>query len=291
MVTGRIKELQERNETSSMAQERTEERLSTVRDFDVRGQKTDAESIHKQALELENVSERETQEPRNERQEKRFDRARDLTHPSRRDLSEKREKKGDIVEHMVAKDFPLSPEKRLDNAKDFHYRGDREFGEELGRRDLSSTESDIRRTDGFYDKRDNQAFVRENDDTLLNSIHEKLHQKSRSELPTRLNEGITEHYARQEAGPAGNLRNLDHRGGDTPKAPSDYENEVIIVRKLESTVGDTPFKKAYFEGQTDALKHSVDAVLGDGAFQKISDALEQRDYKAASDILEKYYRR
>jgi hypothetical protein len=133
--------------------------------------------------------------------------------------------------------------------------------------------------------------VRDKGDTLTTSIHEKLHQKSMSELPTRLNEGITEHYAREKAGPIGSLKDIDHRGREISKPVSDYEKEVEIVRKLESTIGREPLNAAYFEGKTEVLQNEVDKYLGEGAFKKISDALENRDYQSASEIIEKYYRK
>jgi len=219
-------------------------------------------------------------------QEQRFEHARDFTEQDR-DLTAERQKKAEIVEEMVSKDFPLSSEKRLDNAKDFHYADTREFGNELEKRDGAATEEDKRLTEGFYDSGDKQAFVKNEGDTLKTSIHEKLHQKSMSELPTRTNEGVTEYLARQEAGSIGDLKNIDSRGRDIPKPLSDYEREVNIVGKLDALVGDKPINSAYFDGKTEVLREHVDNALSEGSFQKISDALEKRDYDTAAEIIEK----
>jgi hypothetical protein len=221
-------------------------------------------------------------------QGKRLDMAADIKDS---ETLETQEKKSELIEHMVQHDFPVSPEKRLDNAKDFHYLDDKEFAEQLKQRDPSSTVEDIELTCGFHDARDNQAFIKDKGDTLKTSIHEKLHQKSITELPTRFNEGITEYFARKEAGGWGELKKFDERGREIPKPLSDYEGEVDIVRKLEATIGREPLNAAYFEGKTEVLKNEVDKYLGDGAFQKISDALENRDYKSASEIIEKYYKK
>ncbi len=210
---------------------------------------------------------------------------------SEKEKSELREKKSEIIEGMVTKDFPISSEKRLDNARDFHYLDKKEFAEELKHRDTSITERDIEPTEGFYDVRDKQAFVKDTGDTLEKSIHEKLHQKSISELPTRLNEGITEYFTREEAGAWGELKNIDAHGRELPKIPTDYEKEVEIVRKLDATIGKEPLHAAYFEGKTEVLKNHVDNILGNGAFDKINNALEVKDYKTASEIIERYYKK
>ena len=206
------------------------------------------------------------------------------------EVKETRDKKAEIVENMVSRDFPINTEKNADNTRDFHYRDEGSFEKELKQRDSSTTERDAKLTDGFHDSRDNQAFVKENSDTLRTSIHEKLHQKSMSEMPTRFNEGLTEHFSRQEEGALGRLKDIDNRGKEMPKALSDYEREVEIVKKLESTIGREPLERAYFNGETDVLKSSTDGVLGDGSFQKISNALERGDYDAASKIIDNYYK-
>jgi len=220
-------------------------------------------------------------------QEQRFENARDFTAQDRERTTE-RQKKAEIVEGMVSRDFPINPEKRLDNAKDFHYADTGEFGNELEKRDSSTTEEDKRLTGGFNDSSDNQVFVKDEGDTLKTSIHEKLHQKSTSELPTRMNEGVTEHLARREAGPWGELKNIDSQGREIPKTPSDYEKEVETASKLSALAGDANIHAAYFEGKTEQLRGAVDSELGEGSFQKVSEALEKRDYDTAAEIIDKH---
>lgn len=203
-----------------------------------------------------------------------------------KDNNSVRDKKSEIIEGMVKKDFPLSSEKQKNNIEDFHFVDKNEFQKELKKRDPSGTEKDIRLTKGFHDSRDNQAFVKDQRDTLVTGIHEKLHQKSQSELPTRLNEGITEHYAREKAGGIGELINIDKHGREIPKTKSDYEREVEIVKKIEAIIGKEPLNKAYFDGRADILEKHFESAMGEGSFQKLTNALENRDYKTASDIID-----
>ena len=204
-----------------------------------------------------------------------------------RELQATRDKKAEIVEKQVSKDFPLAPEKRSNNSKDLQYADSNEFSKEYKIRDPSAKDHEIQLTEGFYDKRDEQAYVREGKDDYTTALHEKLHQKSKSELPTRLNEGITEHNAKKEAGWMADLKNIDSRGREIPKTPSDYEKDVQIAGKLEATVGRDSLNQAYFEGRTDALKKDINESLGDGSYDKITNALEKGDYEAADKVFDK----
>jgi len=284
MLDDGLREGKEREELQNITDANrldSESRLAQATDFD-----HTREDLGQKNLETKHTKESDNITSLPGFQESRVERAQDIS-----ELTATREKKSEIIENMVQSDFPISAEKRMDNAKDFYYLGENEFTEEARYRNISSTEEDIGRIEGFYDGKDGKAFVKDQGDTLVTSIHEKLHQKSMSELPSRLNEGITEHFARKEAGAWGELKNIDSGGKEIPKIPSDYEKEVEIVRKLEATVGEKPLNAAYFEGRTDILKSHVDSLLGDGAFLKISDALEKKDYETASAIIERYYKR
>ncbi|MBF0234806.1 MAG: hypothetical protein HQK65_17475 [Desulfamplus sp.] len=203
----------------------------------------------------------------------------------RNEIEAARGKKSEIIEGMVLRDFSVSPEKQENNVKDFHFVDKEVFKKEMQKREPSATESDVELTKGFHAPRDNQVYVKEEGDTLVTSIHEKMHQKSKSELPTRLNEGVTEHFARQEAGGLADLKNFDIHGREIPKAQSDYEKEVEIVNKIEAVIGRNPIKRAYFDGQTDIFEMHFDSAKGQGAFRKLNEALEKRDYDAASKII------
>lgn len=239
------------------------------------------------AREAKEVREAEEHGDKTHLQEKRFEKAADFN-TQNSELTAEREKRAEIVEDMVSRDFPLSSEKRLDNAKDFHLVDSMEFGKELEKRDRSTAEEGKKLTQGFYDGRDNQAFVKDEGRTFTASLHEKLHQKSMSELPTRLNEGVTDYLARREAGPLGELKHIDSHGKEIPIPPSDYEKEVETVSKLSALVGESNIHSAYFEGKVDQLRGAIDDVLGEGSFQKISEALENRDYEGVSDVFDKY---
>jgi hypothetical protein len=213
--------------------------------------------------------------------EARFREKMEMSDPERR---ASREKRAEIVEGMVRKDFDLSPEKRRNDAGNFHYRDSREFDRELRRREPGATGSDAFRTEGFYDSRDHQAYVRDTGDTLERATHEKLHQKSKSELPTRLDEGMTEHFTRKELGGFADLKTFGSRGREIQKPQSDYRNEARIVSKLEASIGPETLHKGYFEGNTAALRRETDRALGDGAYEHLTEALEKRDYETANRL-------
>lgn len=196
-----------------------------------------------------------------------------------------RENKSEIIEKQVNDSFPVSDDKSIDNSKDFHFMDKNEFSAELKNRDSSYSESDINRTNGFHDPKDNQAFVLDGENTYKTAIHEKLHQKSKSDMPTRLNEGITENYAREKAGAIGDLKKIDDRGKEINLPKSDYEKDVQMAQKLEAIVGRDSVNKAYFDGKTNELRADVDEALGKGSFDKITNTMENQDYNKTSEII------
>ena len=192
-------------------------------------------------------------------------------------------KRAEITENLVRGDMPDTARRRLDNTRDFNFNTDKEFNRELKRREPSTTEGEAKRTLGFHDPRDNQAHVRDGGNTLETALHEKYHQKSDSHLSTRLNEGVTEYMAREKAGGIGQLRDIDNRGRDiTP--PKAYEKEVDAVRKMSATVGDKGIRSAYFEGKSDELRKSFDSAQGDGAFERLRNAVEKEDKQSVDKI-------
>ena len=260
----------------------------------LRGQGALEKAAQNRERDLTSESQLETKADRHS--EARFDRATDFI-PNSGEQELRQQKKAEILEHSITEHNPVSPEKRLDQAKDFHYLQDQGFERELHHRDPGSTEQDRKLTEGFHDPRDNQAFVRDLPDGVFNArqgyqvgLHEKLHQKSLSDLPTRLNEGVTEYFARQQAGPE--IRPFTSEEKElAAQHISDYENEVGIVSKLTATVGEKPFQEAYFNGNTKALKDHIDHHLGDGSYEKICSYLEDRQYNKASEIIEEYYKK
>lgn len=252
---------------------------------DVREQsQRDRESRRSESSErrTENRAQRPVSEQRH--MEARFREKMEMSDPDRR---ASREKRAEIVENMVRKDRDLSPEKRRNDAGNFHYRDSREFDRELRRREPGASPSDAQRTEGFFDPRDNQAYVRDTGDTLERATHEKLHQKSKSELPTRLDEGMAEHFTRKELGGFADLKTFDSRGREIPKPVSDYRNESQIVGKLEATIGSDTLHNAYFKGDAAGLRRETDRALGDGAYEQLTQALEKRDYESANRLFQK----
>jgi len=192
--------------------------------------------------------------------------------------------KAAAAEKMVVRDFPVSPDKKRDQSDDLHMLDKDAFGDELKKRNPESTKDEIERTAGFYDSRDQQAFVKDAGNTLNTSIHEKLHQKSESRLPTSLNEGMTEYLSKDEAGAVGQLRDIDSRGRETKK-PEYYREEAAVVAQLDAVVGRNTLHEAYFHGRDDVLKDRVDEALGQGAFAEIMQAMKEENAGKARDII------
>jgi len=206
---------------------------------------------------------------------------------AKNEARESSRKRSEIVENQVRSDMPDTSRRRLDNAKDFHFQDSGKFESELKKRDPSASDDMNSRTMGYHDGRDNQAFVRDKGDTYTTALHEKLHQKSESNLSTRMNEGVTEYLAREKAGGIHNLKNIDDRGREIPKPQSDYEKEVASVRKLSATVGDDAIKSAYFEGKTGELRNALDRAQGEGSFDRLHKGLEDRNYQDADKVFKK----
>jgi len=204
--------------------------------------------------------------------------------PGQSEKQATRDAKADIVENIVRKSFPLNATKQSDNFRDFHFQGKDEFDQELDKR-APGIRQEGKQIMGYHNPQDNQTFVRDHGNTLETAVHEKLHQKSMSELPTRLNEGVTEYFTRQGTGEIGRLKDIDSRGREIPQPISDYERDREIVGKLSATVGDAPLRAAYFDGNTDELRQNVDNAFGHGAFKDFNVALGLSDYDRAEAIL------
>ncbi len=202
-----------------------------------------------------------------------------------RDLQEVRRAKAEIVEKMVDKGDFIHDGNKVDNAKDLHFQSETSYYRELQRRE-PGIGKDMELVAGYCDPRDNQAFVRDKGKTLETAVHEKLHQKSKSEMPTRFNEGVTEYLTRQISGEVGRFKEIDHRGREISGFISDYEKEREVVGKIAATVGDAPLHAAYFEGNTDILRAHVDSAFGPDSYQEITEALEERNYDRAERALQ-----
>jgi hypothetical protein len=206
------------------------------------------------------------------------------------ELQETRRDKAAIAERIVVHGQPVGEDGEVDQGRDLHYADTHDFERELTKRDPDATDDDIARTRGFFDPRDRQAFVRDEEELTV-SLHEKLHQKSQSAFSSRLNEGVTELRARELSGGIGRLREIDDRGREIPRTPSDYEREVAVADKLTHLVGDEPVNQAYFGGDSERIETEVDDVLGKGSYRELGLVLERRDYTTANRILDRYRRR
>ena len=45
--------------------------------------------------------------------------------------------------------------------------------------------------------------------------------------------------------------------------------------------------KAYFEGKSDILKNHLDGAKGAGTFRELTNAIEKKEYKTASKVMDK----
>ena len=201
------------------------------------------------------------------------------------ELCAKHDVEKNILENEVMENFPVAKDKQIDNSKGLHFLDEKELAQELKNRFPEDRVEEGTAISGFEDSRDNQAFVIDNPDSYETGVHEKLHQKSKSELPTCLDEGITQYFTREKIGGLGELKSVDNHGREIPKSVSAYGKDVEIVQKLDAVVGRKPLYGAYFNGDTQRLQLSVDNALGEGAYEKITTAMKEKNYKKAVDII------
>ena len=126
---------------------------------------------------------------------------------------------------------------------------------------------------------DDQVYVDRNQVRVPRvTAHERLHQYSspqfQEQAGSRLDEGLTEHFASRI-----------YRGMHLNDLPPIYPQERRIAQMLEARTGEETMARAFFRGDTQALRQSIDAQVGRGAFDDVVRALEKRDYTQANHIL------
>ena len=108
--------------------------------------------------------------------------------------------------------------------------------------------------------------------------HERLHQlrdpRFRGTLGRGLDEGTTEHLASRISGDLG-IRDL----------PKGYPAERRIVEMLSARVGDRTLGRAYFRGEIEPLRRTVDGQLGKGALDSVAKLTAQGRFGEAEEIL------
>jgi hypothetical protein len=208
----------------------------------------------------------------------------------RAELGRKSDARAKIVEDLVSKKYPISPEKRRDQSGDLHFRDDKSFHDEMKRREPQANERDIKDTLGFHDPRDGRAFVRDSHNTLEKATHEKIHQKSKSHMDTSLKEGFTEYFTKETAGPMGQVRDYDRHGREIKRAEC-YGKERDIASRMDAVADRKTINDAYFHGKTESLRGEVDAAFGKGSFDEINKAMKAGNYEEAKKITERYRRR
>ena len=91
--------------------------------------------------------------------------------------------------------------------------------------------------------------------------HEDLHLASAGLLPTPINEGATEYYARQAAVKEGVSQNIIN-----PR----YFPRFLAFALMSQATGESIAKEAYFKGQINEFHSAVDAKWGEDSYLKIN---------------------
>ena len=139
---------------------------------------------------------------------------------------------------------------------------------------------DATRMLGYYNPSDGKVYINDALDRTVKGetcIHEGLHFYSihdGEQLQRRFNEGVTEYFTKKKAASVG-LESADIA----------YQQEVKIISQIADRFGEDSLKKAYFQGEINALKTVIDGQLGEGVFDEISKCLEYGNYYKAKKIL------
>jgi len=139
---------------------------------------------------------------------------------------------------------------------------------------------DATRILGYYNPNDGKVYINDTLDKSVKGetcIHEGLHFYSvhnGEQLQRRFNEGVTEYFTKKKSASVG-LESSDIA----------YRKEWEIVSQIANKFGEEALKKAYFQGEANALKTVIDEQLGQGTFDEISQCLENGNYYKAKKIL------
>ncbi|MDO8126004.1 MAG: hypothetical protein Q6359_02120 [Candidatus Brocadiales bacterium] len=108
--------------------------------------------------------------------------------------------------------------------------------------------------------------------------HERIHQlrshELRKHLGSKLDEGFTEYLAREVTG----SKLLIDEGNGYPK-------EQGIAELIKERVGDEVMREAYFKGNVEKLRSSLDAQLGNGTTDKVAVLTRLEMYNQAVKVL------
>lgn len=107
--------------------------------------------------------------------------------------------------------------------------------------------------------------------------HEHVHQlsnhKFRHEVGLGLDEGTTEHIARQNSS-----------GGHIADVPNAYPEEERIAGMIEARVG-PELERAYFSGDVSALRREFDGQLGEGALDTAVALIREGKLNEAAELI------
>jgi hypothetical protein len=108
-------------------------------------------------------------------------------------------------------------------------------------------------------------------------IHEGVHKYAADALiksSQPLNEGVTEYFTRLVADKA----NLS-------KGRRNYQQNYECAKALAELAGEEALAKAYFDGDIDQLKNTVDNKLGNGKWEEFVKATRSEDWEKATNLL------
>lgn len=171
------------------------------------------------------------------------------------------------------------PPERLEEARrrPVEFQRHRKYLEHLKREGLRPAERE--RILGDFDKDERVIYIdREHILVPKTLAHERLHQlgdeRFRALLGSKLDEGMTEHLAREIA--------TDPELVDVGKC---YPRERRIIEMLSARVGEDTLKRAYFQGDWLPLKQRLDRELGEGALAEIARLTEAGRHSEAEEII------
>jgi len=130
----------------------------------------------------------------------------------------------------------------------------------------------------FQDEDKGVIHIRKERADLGTQIHEGMHVHSndrwRKRMNYAVNEGVTEYFTRK-VGPEVEVQRDD----------SSFLREYTSATHLVTVATEPVVAAAYFEGDLDGLKNTVDAAKGAGTWGKWVGHLEGNDFKGANKLL------
>jgi hypothetical protein len=129
---------------------------------------------------------------------------------------------------------------------------------------------------GFVDK-NGKVWIHKDRGNPATMIHEGVHKYAADALiksSQPLNEGVTEYFTRLVADKA-----------NLAKGRRNYQQNYECAKALAELAGEEALAKAYFDGDIDQLKNTVDNKLGNGKWEEFVKATRSEDWEKATNLL------